>query len=233
MAKNHIKRLATPKTWPIRRKKEKFITRPNPGSHKMLFGMPLTTVMTELIKCAKTKKEVKSILKNKNILVDGRKKNDDKYFVGIMSTISIKDTNEFYRITLNNKGKITVLRIDEKEAAIKPCKITGKSVLKKGLVQLNLIDGRNIICKKDSYKVGDTIILSLPKQEIKEHLKLENGMMAYLIGGKHIGDVGLIEAIEGLKIKIKLGKGIYETAKRYAFVIGKDKPLIIIAENKK
>lgn len=229
MAKNHLKKLSAPKTWPIERKKTKFITRPNPGGHRMMFGMPLATVMTELVKCAKTKKEVKSILLNKNILVDGRKRNDEKFIVGLMDTISIKETGEHYRIVLNKKGKITAIKIEEKESSIKPCKITGKSVLKKGLVQLNLVDGRNILVKKDGFKVGDTVIISLPKQEIREHFKLENGMVAYLIGGKHMGDTGVIEAIEGPKIKIKLGGGIYETAKRYAFVVGKDKPAVLLS----
>ena len=230
MAKNHLKRLAAPKTWPIPRKENVFITRPNPGAHKMLFGMPLSVVMTDLIKCANTKKEVKSILYNKNILVDGKRRKDDKFIAGLMDTISIKDIDEYYRIILDKKGKIAAVKIDEKEASVKLSKIIGKTMLKKGLIQLNLIDGRNITAKKDDYKAGDTLVLSMPEQKIDGHLKLESGMIAYLIGGKYMGDIGVIEAIEGSKIKIKSEKGIYETAKHYAFVVGKEKPVIALSQ---
>ena len=53
-------------------------------------------------------------------------------------------------------------------------------------------------------------------------------MLAYLIGGKHIGSAGIIESVDGSKIKIKLGKDVYETAKRYAFVLGKDNPVVAL-----
>jgi len=39
--KNHLKRIATPRTWVIDRKAETFITRPKPGAHSLYFGMSL------------------------------------------------------------------------------------------------------------------------------------------------------------------------------------------------
>lgn len=229
MAKNHLKSIAAPNTWPISRKKNVFVTRPNPGAHKMLFGMPISVIMIDLIKCANTKKEVKSILKNKNVLIDGKKKSDDKNIVGLMDTISLKDIDEYYRIILSKKGKIMAIKIGEKETSVKPSKIIGKTVLKKGLIQLNLLDGRNIIVKNDDYKVGDSLVLSLPEQKINGHLKLENGMIAYLIGGKHMGETGVLESVEGSKIRVRTEKEVYETAKDYAFIIGKEKPVIALS----
>ena len=52
-------------------------------------------------------------------------------------------------------------------------------------------------------------------------------MLIYLIGGKHIGDMGKVEDVHGDKIRYKSRKGdVYETLKEYAFVIGKEKPSI-------
>lgn len=232
MAKSHLKRLSAPKTWAISRKDNVFITRPNPGAHKMSFGISLATAMTDLISCAKTKKEVKSILHDKDILVDGIRRRNEKLIVGLMDTLSIKEIDEYYRFMLTKKGKVTAIKIDAKEAVIKPSRIMNKTMLKKCRIQINLMDGRNMIVKDGKYKVGDTLVLSLPKQEIKDHLKLEAGMCAYLIGGKHIGDIGAIEAIEGSKIKIKTGSTLYETAKSYAFVVGRENPMITISAQK-
>lgn len=233
MAKSHLKRLAAPRTWAISRKENVFITRPNPGAHSMMFGISLSTLMTDLIGCAKTKKEVKSILHNKEILVDRARRRDEKFMAGLMDTIHLKEIDESYRVILDRKGKLAVVRIDEKEAGIKPSRIMNKTMLKKGLTQLNMIDGRNMLVRDGKYNVGDTLMLSLPEQEIKGHLKLEPGMIAYLIGGKHTGDHGLIEAVEGNSIKIKSGSAVFETAKQYAFVIGKDKPMISLEAAKK
>ena len=70
-------------------------------------------------------------------------------------------------------------------------------------------------------------MISLPKQEIKEHLRLEKGCNIYLIGGKHSGDLGTVEDIISKKITYKTQKGeIIETLKRYVFVVGKDKPVV-------
>lgn len=226
MAKNHLKRISAPKAWPIPRKERMFIARPNPGAHKLMFGMPVSLVMTDFARCAKTKKEVNSILQNKNVLVDGKRVKDNRFMVGIMDTISLPDIKEYYRMMLDEKGKLMAIKIDEKESLLKPSRIEGKTMLKKGLIQLNMVDGRNIIVKKDEYSVGDTLVLSLPKQEIKEHIKLENGAAVYLTGGNHIGEIGVVESIEGDNIKIKSKEGVYETAWKYAFAVGTGKPML-------
>ncbi len=228
MVKNHLKSITMPRTWQIERKKTVFVTRPNPGAHPMRHSMSLNIIMKELIKCAKTTKEVKAILHDKEVLVDGKKRNDEKYSTGLMDVISLPETKQNYRIIINKRGKLKALEIPKEESNIKLSKIENKSVLPKGKMQLNLSDGRNMIIDKKEYKTGDTLAISLPDQEIKEHLKLEVGMMALLIGGKHIGYIGKVEEIKSDVITIKIGDNSYETLKEYAFVVGKDKPIITL-----
>lgn len=230
MSKRHLKRLNMPKSWMIRRKGVKFITRPHPGSSPLELSMPLGLVLTELINYAKTTGEVKKILNTKEILVDGKRRKNNKFSIGLMDVVSCPIMNENYRLLLNKKGKIHVVKIDDNEAKIKPVKIIGKRTIGNGKIQINLSDGKNILQEKDpGYKVNDSLILSLPENSIKDHLKLEKDSAIYLAGGKHIGSTGIVEDVKGDKIVFRTNEGeVYETSKKYAFVVGKEKPSISI-----
>ena len=62
MVKRHLSRLTAPKSWPIKRKSTKWITRPHPGPHTLKNCMSLNIVLKNILKYAKTTKEVKKIL---------------------------------------------------------------------------------------------------------------------------------------------------------------------------
>ena len=222
--KRHLKRPEIPKTWLVKRRGIDFITRPNPGPHSYSLGLPMIVVLRDILGIAKNLKEVKFILYNNEILVDGIRRKEPKFPVGIMDVVENKKSNEIFRVVLK-KGKIALIKIDKKEANIKPCKIIGKHNVK-GKTQINLYDGKNILVDKDEYKTGDTIVINLPEQEIKEHIKLEKGCSICLIGGKHIGDIGKVEDIISRKITYRKDDGeMVETLKKYVFVVGKDKPV--------
>ncbi len=215
----------------VKKKGIVFITKPNPGPHPIKLGLSLGTVMRDILKVAKSLKEVKKILHDTEVLVDGIRRKEPKFPVGLMDVLEFKKSNELYRIVLE-KGKLNLIPIDKKEAGLKPCRITGKNKVK-GKTQLNLYDGKNILIEKDDYKIGDSIVISIQKQEIKEHIKLEKGCSILLLGGKHMGDIGKIEDIISNKITYKGKSGeIIETLKRYVFVIGKDKSSVSIEEKK-
>jgi small subunit ribosomal protein S4e len=227
MVKNHLKAIAAPATWPIERKRRVFVVRPQPGTHSLDNCISLNLLLTDILKLATSKKEVMHILSTKEVMVDGRKVTERSFPVGLLDIISIKDIKKNYRIILDKKGKLRVIEIDEKENAIKPCKIIGKTLVK-GKVQLNLYDSRNILVDKDGYKVGDSIVLSADKKKVTDHLKLEKGNTIFLTGGKKIGTVGTVEDIIENKILYRKGEEVFETLKKYAFVIGNNKPLIKI-----
>lgn len=225
---SHLKRLAVPKTWGTKRKGIKYIVSPNPGPHNKKMSLPLVVVFRDMLGYASNLKEVRNILFKNNILVDGIRRKDPKFPVGIFDLIEIKETNEYFRIVIIKK-KLDIIPIQKNESNIKPCHIKGKKKLGKKL-QISLHDGKNMIIENNEYKVGDTIFVEFPKKTIKNHLKLEKGNLVYLVGGKHIGDVGTIENISGNNITYKRGKENLETLKKYVFVIGKDKSLINIGK---
>ncbi len=228
MVKNHSKRLAAPKAWPIKRKDNKFIVKPRAGPHSLQTGMPLSTLLKEVFNYANTTREVKNIINTHEIKIDETSRNDHRFPVGIFDTVQFANINEYFRIVLDKQGKLKSVKIKREEASIKPCKIIGKTMAN-GKLQLNLYDGNNIFVDKNSYKVSDTVILSLPDKNIVRHLKLGKKSTIFLTGGKHIGEVGNIEDIVGNKIIYKDNKGdLIETSKKYAFVVGEGKPLITI-----
>ena len=237
MVRNHMKRISMPKTWKLGRKESQWVTRPHPGTHELSLCMALETVMKEFIRCANTRSEALSILQKKKVLVDGVQRKDLKFPVGLMDVVSLPEINEHYRMIMNSKGKLNTIKIDKDEASIKPCRIASKVMAKKGIVQIGLSDSRIILLKKGekaSYRVGDTLLISLPDQKIKEHFSLEKGSIAYLIGGKQIGKTGKIEEIKGDVLRLKSHNGdIVETAKRYAFMIGTSKPSITLEKTEK
>jgi len=226
--KKHISRLAAPKNWPIKRKERKWIARPNPGAHPLEFGMPIVVGLKEMLKYAKTTREVKKILNDKKALVDGRVIKDKRFPIGVMDILSFPSIDNYYRLIINKLGKFSVVKIDKKQANLKVCKIKGKTSVKKGLTQINLHDNKNILVKDgSSYKVGDSLILDLEKyngkgkkeDSIKKHLSFKKDALIYIYKGKYSGLNGIVGLIEGNKVIVKTGNNKFETLKKYIFVI--------------
>ncbi len=92
-------------------------------------------------------------------------------------------------------------------------------MLKKGRVQLNLMNGYNIIVPKDNYKVGDTIELSLPEMTVKGKKELKKGGKALLFRGKHPGVKGVVEEIKDGGITLKADKKQISTLDEYVIAI--------------
>lgn len=221
--KTHMKRLAAPRTWPIKRKGPgiRFIARPLPGPHSMQESMPLVVILKEILKIAKTTREINAVLQSGKIFVDGVVRKEKYFPVGLMDSLSLD--NEHYRILINTKGQLYLKKITKEQTNLKPHKIIDKTILKGGKIQLNLFDGKNILVKENSYKVGDTLIMT--KNEIKKHLKFGKGSYVYLTGGYHIGKCGAIDEIlvfpgsEPTRVIIKDGENRMEGLKKYAFVV--------------
>lgn len=224
--KSHLKRIAIPRTWKLERKNIKFIARPLPGKHSLVLGMPIKVILRDVLGYAKNSKEANHILNNKEVLVDMKTVKEPKYIVGFMDSIAFPKLDKYFRVIINEQGNLCLLEIKKDDAQIKLCKITGKKKLKKNMTQLNLSDGRNIIAE-DKYNVGDSLLIELPSQKIKESVKLEKNTLVMLTHGKHIGKIETLEEIKGAKIFLrKEDKSKFETLKKYAFAVGKERPII-------
>jgi len=229
---NHLKRYFSPKSWKIKRKGIVFITKPSPGTHGIKMALPLNVVLRDILDYAETNREVKFMLRNKDIRVDGRRKRDYSFPLGLFDVLSLNDINEYFRAVLNKKGFISLVRVSKDESNLKLCKIVGKTAVK-GKTQLNLNDGRNLTVEKSNFVVGDSLLMDLSAKtaKIKGHIKLAKDTLILLTGGKRIGQIGKVQdiAIRGVIYKTESGD-VVETLKKYAFPIGNERPLIKIAE---
>ncbi len=225
----HIKRLLAPRTWNIRRKGIKFATKPSPGKHTIKSSMPINIVLRDILKIAKTTRDVKMIISEGEIFADAKPVTNYRLPVGLMDVIEFPKSGESFRILINKKGLLAAAKITGAEQSLKPLKIKGKNLLSKGRIQLNFHDGTNMIADKKDYSTGDTIIFDIKAKKPKGHIKLEKGSYAYLTGGKHIGHSGAINEVTKDKITIKPEKGdAFETLKEYGFAVGKGKPEITL-----
>jgi small subunit ribosomal protein S4e len=191
---SHLKRLAAPKTWNISRKDNTFIVTPNPGPHKKEHSIPLVVLIRDMIGIVDNAKECKNILHTGQVLINGRKRRENNYPVGLMDIIELPLTKKSYKLMISTKGKLFAKELEKSEDRM--CRIEGKTILANKKVQLNLFGGENIIIDKDEYKVGDTIKLDVKDRKVKGSVVLSKGVPALIIGGSHVGEIAVIKGID-------------------------------------
>jgi len=216
-----------PRTWDLPRKKTIWITKPNPGKAKEL-SLPLDFVLRDILGKAHTKKEVNYIVTFEEVLVNGKRKKDRRYPLSLLDILTLPKADEHYLVLVNQQNKLYLQKVSAKEAEQRLCKLTNKTVTRKGL-QLNFMDGTNLLVKKDGYKTGDTLVLGTKDNKVVEHFKLEKGASVLLYKGKHAGIITHVENIEQDKLVFKTGNQSHQTKKSYAIVIGKEKPVIKVS----
>ena len=186
MSSSHIKRLAMPRSWPLTRKTDVWISRPRPCGHPIDRSMALGVILRDVLGVAQSMREAKRALATRRVLVDGHVVTDMRRGVGLMDVLTIGEEN--YRCILDGDGKLRYNPISAKEAAQKLCRVEGKTTVKGGTTHLNLHDGRNILVDDATqYNSRDTLVLEVESQKIVGHHKFEDGANCYLIGGSHIG----------------------------------------------
>ena len=231
MTKFGLKRIPAPKSWDIKKKIIRFTIRPFPGGSNYQEGLALGTIMRDYLKLVNTMREAKHAVNHQDILINNHKKTDIHHIVGLMDVLSFPSLDKHFRLLINKKGKLQLNKLNKEEVDICPLKIKKITYLKKGIEQINLSNGRNILTKNKKFKPGDTLVLFNKDNKVKEHFKLEKGNFVFLISGKHVGERGTIELINGNTIAIKTKeKKILETKKKYAYVLGTTKSIIQLIE---
>lgn len=81
MVKNHLKRLAAPKTIELLRKERKFTIKVAPGAHPLDRSLPLASIIRDKLNYAKTRREIKYILNKKETTIDKKLRTDLKFAV--------------------------------------------------------------------------------------------------------------------------------------------------------
>jgi small subunit ribosomal protein S4e len=188
-----MKRITAPRSWPVARKTNYWIQGPAPGPHAVQGCMPLSVVLRDILKVCDTAKEARAILDDRQVLVDGKVITSVKHGVGLMDVVSLPKVKLHYRMVIDRRGKLTLVKLPEGKEAWKLCRIENKTTVPGGKTQLNLHDGRNIIVAKNSYKTGDVLKIEVPSQKILDSYKLAKGSIAMIIAGSNVGALETIE----------------------------------------
>ena len=231
-----LKRLNTPAFLQIKRKHGKFFIKPSPGPHPSRFCLPLLHTVRDILKLTDNYREAKKLIGLGNFKVDGKIVRDGGYPLGLMDVLSIEKMNSYYRILPDSHHGLILHEISEEESTFKLCRISNKTTIKGGHIQLNLHDGRNIIIKvndprspkEDIYKRMDVLKISIPEQEIIKLLNFKENNLAIIMSGKNIGQVGKIVNIlkrfgpKASTVSIQHNGTHTETLYDYTFIVGEE-----------
>ncbi|MHA1959723.1 MAG: 30S ribosomal protein S4e [Candidatus Thorarchaeota archaeon] len=233
--RKHLKRLPAPRHWPIKRKWGKFTTRVIPGPHPKEHCLTLAILLREMLGHAENLREVKAILYEGQVSVDGRTRKDPRYPIGIMDIVEIRNSEEKYRLLPKKGGGLRLVAVDAAETKYKLCRVEKKKMVSGGRLQLTLHDGRNILIPKDAnpgdYKTLDTLKVSLPDQDLMSTIPLESGVYAVVTRGRNVGIEGKVLEIQkrfgshASTVTLEDPEGNrFQTALDYVFAVGKKKP---------
>lgn len=234
---SHQKRLTAPGAWHIKKKVSAFVTRTAPGPHSQN-AMPISVWLRDHMGFARTIREVKHILNENAVIVNGRPVKDVKLGLGIFDVVAIPKIGKYYRILIDQNGYLVSQEIKEADATTRLCRIRNKTIIGGGKVQLNFLYGANLIAD-NSFKSKDSVVVTLGDEKaedkegqarILEHFPYAIGSFAFVIGGRHIGMVGKIVEIRKtsgsvpnrVMLEDESTKNRFDTIEDYVFVIGKD-----------
>ena len=241
-----LKRKPAPRFWPIHRKEAIWIVRPSPGPHSLEKCLPLSLILRDILKVAKTRKEAKKILSQGKVYVDGKVRRKDDFPVGLMDVISIPELNKFYRVLPSHKG-LFLNPIDKKEASFKLLRVEDKTTVKNNNSQIAFHDGSTMLAEVDDpenppevvYETFTTLKLGLPEKKVMDLLRTKKGNIAIITGGKNIGKKGKIVEIEKTEAKRRRNALVvvedekhnrYQTILDYVFSVGGADSLISLPE---
>jgi len=200
--------------------------------------MPLIVFIRNRLKYALNSREVKSILMQRHVKVDGKVRTDPTYPAGFMDVITIEKTGEYFRLIYDTKGRFTIHRITETEAGYKLAKVRRIQLGAKGIPYLVTHDARTIRYPDPLIRVNDTVKIDLETGKITEFIRFDTGTIAMVTGGRNMGRVGVIthrERHDGGFDIVHIKDAIdntFATRLSNVFIIGQGKPWISLPKGK-
>lgn len=191
----HQTRSEVIKQLPLARKGTKYIARASRNSSN---SVPLLIAIRDMLKLANTSKEVKGMIHNKKIKVNGK---PAKTLTDPISLFSRIEADKNYLLTMLPTGRFSFVETKENTRKLK---IMGKAMVKGKKIQYALHDGTSIISEKQ-FSVGDTLILT-DDNKVSKHLSIDKGKEIFAFSGSYIGREGKVQDISGNNITVKFDK---------------------------
>jgi len=201
--------------------------------------MPLNVLIRDMMKWAEVGKEAARIVHDSKVTVDGLPRRDHRFAIGLMDVVQVKSIGKAFRFLPKPRLGLSPHPITGEEIGYKLCKITGKTVLRGGKVQVNLHDGRNLVLDvralgayEKGLEVGGALQIALPSQRIIHYVPFKEGNLGLVTDGRNEGFYGRIASISpGTQSRPKIARlettgESFETPAQYILPIGTDTPLV-------
>jgi len=190
--KKHLKRINAPKHWFLDKLKGVWAPRPSTGPHKLRECMPLIVLLRNRLKYALTYNEVKLIVMQRLIKVDGKVRTDMRFPAGFMDVVTIDKTKDNFRLLFDTKGRYAIHKIHKDEASYKLCRVKKVAMGPKGVPHAITHDGRTLRFPDPEVKTNDTVRVDLSTGKILDFAKFEIGNVVMCNGGRNTGRVGIL-----------------------------------------
>src|ERR1051325_12145829 len=116
---NHLRRLASPRSWKISKKSSTWVPKPNAGPHPIAQALPLGVVLRDYLGLVDTMTEAKRVVGNREVLVDGAVRPSHQHPVGLMDVVTVPKLSKSHRAVVDHHGRVVLSEVNAAEAAWK------------------------------------------------------------------------------------------------------------------
>lgn len=237
-ATTRMKRSDSPAFWGIPRKANRFAPNTSPGPHPKMLSIPLTVLVRDILKLAKTAKEVRTAVIDGGVSVDGVVRNDPNFPVGLMDVVDFPALGKAYRIVPTKARTLYPIEIPDTEKGLKLCTIKNKITTGKDSIQYALHDGRSILTGPEiSMKVSDCTLIEVPSQKVVKHVALKKDSVVIVTGGERQGEIGKLNDIKQGTVSrprmanVAIDGATVEIPAKLVMVVGEETPLVTVGVN--
>ena len=226
-----LKRQMAPQFWGITRKDKRFVITVKPGPHKKDYSVPTAVFLRDMLSIVTSLREAKAAIYSGRVKIDGVVRKSLHHAIGLMDVIELENVSDIYRLVPTEDKLLKPIKINESEKSKKLVRVTSKTTINKGKLQIGFHDGRSTI-SDTKVSVGDTCLIQIPDQKILEVVKLETGCQGLVTRGNNAGQIGKIETIEEgtfilpKRVILALGERKIEIPADIIMPIGKEEPII-------
>ena len=191
-------------------------------------GVPLLILLRDVLGYVDSRKEARYALNQDSVLVNGDAVSDEARPIGMFDILAFAEREEYYRVFPDEGGRLALTPVDEDAASSRLGRISNKTAVPGGDVQLTLHDGTNVrvdAADAGEYDTKDSIVVDNETKEIVAHFTYEEGALVTAVSGQHAGRVGEIDDIDvtlgsgSNAVTVSTDDGSFETVEEYVVVI--------------
>lgn len=226
-----LKRQMAPQFWGITRKDKRFVITVKPGPHKKSYSVPTAVFLRDMLRIVTSLREAKASIYSGSVKIDGVVRRSLHHSIGLMDVVELTNVADIYRLVPTKDKLLEPIKINESEKSKKLVRVTTKTIISKGRLQIGFHDGRSII-SDINVNVGDACLIQVPEQKILNVIRLEKGCQGLVTRGNNAGQIGKIETVEEgtfilpKRVILALGEKKIEIPADIIMPIGKEEPII-------